>query len=115
MTGHLTAPPPERGLFCNRTLNMRAIKAVGYDMDYTLIHYKVEAWEQRAYEHMRDRLVAQGWPVGHLTFDPMLAMRGLIIDTEKGNLLKANRFGFVKKALHGTRTMDFEAQRNEYA
>ncbi|WNG40941.1 HAD-IG family 5'-nucleotidase [Archangium violaceum] len=115
MIGHLTAPPPERGLFCNRTLNMRAIKAIGYDMDYTLIHYKVEAWEQRAYEHMRDRLVAQGWPVAHLTFDPMLAMRGLIIDTEKGNLLKANRFGFVKKALHGTRPMDFETQRNEYA
>ncbi|WP_257451404.1 HAD-IG family 5'-nucleotidase [Archangium lipolyticum] len=115
MTGHLPAPPPERGLFCNRTLNMRAIKAIGYDMDYTLIHYKVEAWEQRAYEHMRNRLVAQGWPVGHLTFDPMLAMRGLIIDTEKGNLLKANRFGFVKKALHGTRPMDFEAQRREYS
>jgi HAD superfamily 5'-nucleotidase-like hydrolase len=94
---------------------MRAIKAIGYDMDYTLIHYKVEAWEQRAYEHMRDRLVALGWPVAHLTFDPMLAMRGLIIDTEKGNLLKANRFGFVKKALHGTRPMDFEAQRHEYS
>jgi HAD superfamily 5'-nucleotidase-like hydrolase len=115
MSTHLTAPPPERGLFCNRTLNMRAIKAIGYDMDYTLIHYKVEAWEQRAYEHMRNRLVAQGWPVAHLTFDPSLAMRGLIIDTEKGNLLKANRFGFVKKALHGTRPMDFESQRNEYA
>jgi HAD superfamily 5'-nucleotidase-like hydrolase len=94
---------------------MRAIKAIGYDMDYTLIHYKVEAWEQRAYEHMRNRLAALGWPVAHLTFDPMLAMRGLIIDTEKGNLLKANRFGFVKKALHGTRPMDFEAQRNEYS
>jgi HAD superfamily 5'-nucleotidase-like hydrolase len=115
MSGYLAAPPPERGLFCNRTLNMRAIKAIGYDMDYTLIHYKVEAWEQRAYEHMRNRLVALGWPVAHLTFDPMLAMRGLIIDTEKGNLLKANRFGFVKKALHGTRSMDFETQRNEYA
>jgi HAD superfamily 5'-nucleotidase-like hydrolase len=115
MIGHFPAPPPERGLFCNRTLNMRAIKAIGYDMDYTLIHYKVEAWEQRAYEHMRDKLVAQGWPVAHLTFDPSLAMRGLIIDTEKGNLLKANRFGFVKKALHGTRPMDFETQRVEYA
>ncbi|PTL83321.1 HAD-IG family 5'-nucleotidase [Vitiosangium sp. GDMCC 1.1324] len=115
MIGHLTAPPPERGLFCNRTLNMRAIKAIGYDMDYTLIHYRVEAWEQRAYEHMRNRLVALGWPVAHLTFDPLLAMRGLIIDTEKGNLLKANRFGFVKKALHGTRPLGFEAQREEYA
>lgn len=114
MTGYLAAPPPERGLFCNRTLNMRAIKAIGYDMDYTLVHYRVEAWERRAYEHIRERLVAQGWPVGHLTFEPELAIRGLIIDTEKGNLLKANRFGFVKKALHGTRPMDFDAQRQEY-
>lgn len=110
----LPAPPPERGLFCNRTLNMRAIKAIGYDMDYTLIHYRVEAWERRAYEHIRDRLVAQGWPVGHLTFDPLLAIRGLIIDTEKGNLLKANRFGFVKKACHGTKPMSYEVQRETY-
>jgi 5'-nucleotidase len=115
MNGILAAPPPERGLFCNRTLNMRAIKAIGYDMDYTLIHYQVEAWEQRAYEHMRQRLEARGWPVGHLRFDARLSMRGLIIDTEKGNLLKANRFGFVKKALHGTRPLDFETQRTEYA
>lgn len=114
MTGHPPAPPPERGLFCNRTLNLRAIKAIGYDMDYTLIHYHVEAWERRAYEHMRERLVALGWPVAHLTFDPVLAMRGLIIDTTKGNLIKANRFGFVKKALHGTQPMTFEAQRDEY-
>ena len=114
MSGYQTAPPPERGIFCNRTLNMRAIKAIGYDMDYTLVHYQVEAWERRAYEHIRDRLVLQGWPVGELSFDPMLAIRGLIIDTEKGNLLKANRFGFVKKALHGTRPMDFDAQRTEY-
>ncbi len=115
MSGYLAGPPPERGIFCNRTLNMRAIKAIGYDMDYTLIHYKVEAWERRAYEYIRERLVAQGWPVSHLRFDPALAIRGLIIDIEKGNLIKANRFGFVKKALHGTRPMDFEAQRTEYA
>ncbi|AEI64099.1 HAD-IG family 5'-nucleotidase [Corallococcus macrosporus] len=115
MSTFIPGPPPERGLFCNRTLNLRAIKAVGYDMDYTLIHYHVEAWERRAYEHIRDRLVEQGWPVADLSFDPELSMRGLIIDTEKGNLLKANRFGFVKKALHGTQAMSFEAQRDEYA
>ncbi|SET99592.1 HAD-IG family 5'-nucleotidase [Stigmatella erecta] len=115
MSGHFTAPPPERGIFCNRTLNMRAIKAIGYDMDYTLIHYRVEEWERRAYEYIREGLLAQNWPVGHLAFDPALVIRGLIIDTEKGNLLKANRFGFVKKALHGTRPMGFEAQRTEYA
>ncbi|MDC0712480.1 HAD-IG family 5'-nucleotidase [Stigmatella sp. ncwal1] len=115
MSGHFTAPPPERGIYCNRTLNMRAIKAIGYDMDYTLVHYRVEAWERRAYEYIREGLLAQNWPVGHLAFEPELVIRGLIIDTEKGNLLKANRFGFVKKALHGTRPMGFEAQRTEYA
>lgn len=115
MNGLNSAVPPERGIFCNRTLNLRAIKAIGYDMDYTLIHYQVEAWERRAYEHIRDRLVAQGWPVGALQFEPTLAIRGLVIDTLNGNLVKANRFGFVKKAVHGTRPLSFDKQRDAYA
>jgi len=36
------APPRERSIFCNRTLNLRRIRAIGYDMDYTLVHYRVE-------------------------------------------------------------------------
>jgi pentatricopeptide repeat protein len=46
----------QRKLFCNRTLNLRAIKAIGYDMDYTLIHYHVEKWEECAYEHMKQHM-----------------------------------------------------------
>ncbi|MFZ5471736.1 MAG: HAD-IG family 5'-nucleotidase [Myxococcota bacterium] len=107
-------PPPERGLFCNRTLNLRAIRAVGYDMDYTLIHYRHEAWERRAYHHLRQRLAARGWPIEHLQFDPTLVIRGLVIDTELGNVLKANRFGFVKKAFHGTQVLDYERLRRVY-
>jgi 5'-nucleotidase len=42
---------PRRGVFCNRTMNMRAIRAVGFDMDYTLIHYDVAAWEGKAYTY----------------------------------------------------------------
>ena len=53
--------PPEREVFTNRTLNLRAIRGIGYDMDYTLIHYKVEAWERRAYEHLQRKLVEHGW------------------------------------------------------
>ena len=30
-----------RGIFCSRTLNLRSISAIGYDMDYTLMHYNV--------------------------------------------------------------------------
>src|SRR5688572_24056881 len=56
-------PAPARGIYCNRTLNLRAIRAIGYDMDYTLVHYRVEVWERRAYEYLRDKLAALGWPV----------------------------------------------------
>ena len=104
-----------RGIFANRTLNLRSIRAVGYDMDYTLVHYRVEPWERRAYEHTRQRLVARGWPVGHLQFVPDLAVRGLIIDTELGNVVKANRFGYVKRAHHGTSLVPYDEQRKVYA
>jgi 5'-nucleotidase len=104
-----------RGIFCNRTLNLRSIKAIGYDMDYTLIHYKVDEWERRAYEHTREKLVDRGWPVGSLNFEPDRFVRGLVIDTLTGNILKANRFGYVKRAMHGTRPLDYDRQRDLYA
>jgi HAD superfamily 5'-nucleotidase-like hydrolase len=111
----LVPPQRARNVFCNRTLNLRAIRAIGYDMDYTLIHYQVAAWELRAYEHIKRRLLADGWPVESHIFDPQLVTRGLIIDTELGNIVKANRFGYVKRAFHGTRPLDFEDQHRTYA
>ncbi len=108
-------PPREREIFCNRTLNLRSIRAIGYDMDYTLVHYRVEEWERRAYEYMQKKLLDQGWPVSELCFDPQLMIRGLMLDLELGNVLKANRFGYVKRAYHGTRQLDFEEQRAMYA
>ena len=57
---------PERGLFCNRTLNLRGVRAIGYDMDYTLIHYHVHEWERAAFEHARVRLAERNWPVDDL-------------------------------------------------
>ena len=98
-------PSAERRIFCNRTLNLRAIRAIGYDMDYTLIHYKVDEWERRAYVYLRQKLVELGWPVEDLDYRPGFAVRGLIIDTELGNIVKADRFGYVKRACHGTRQL----------
>ncbi len=103
-----------RGIYCNRTLNLRSIAAIGHDMDYTLVHYRVDQWERRAYEHLQQKLVDQGWPLAELGFDPNTVMRGLIIDTELGNVVKANRFGYVKQARHGTVPMDFTVQRKLY-
>jgi HAD superfamily 5'-nucleotidase-like hydrolase len=108
-------PPPERQIFCNRTLNLRAIEAIGYDMDYTLIHYHEREWEQRAYEHIQQKLGARGWPVEGLAFDPEMMERGLVLDVELGNICEANRFGFVKQACHGTRRMSMTQLRETYA
>jgi HAD superfamily 5'-nucleotidase-like hydrolase len=107
--------PPGRGVFCNRTLNLRAIRAIGYDMDYTLVHYHEDAWERRAFENVRALFAADGWPVAELKFDPSFINRGLILDVEHGNLVKANRFGFVKRAAHGTRVLPFDEQRHLYS
>ena len=102
------------GIFCNRTLNLNAIRAVGYDMDYTLIHYRMKSWEQRAYNYIKEGLRSAGWPVEDLVFDPDLVMRGLVIDVELGNIVKANRFGYIKRAFHGTAPLEFDAQRKVY-
>jgi HAD superfamily 5'-nucleotidase-like hydrolase len=114
MTTQSDSPPHGRRIYANRTLNLRSIEAIGYDMDYTLVHYRVEAWERHAYEYLRSLMAADGWPVEKLDFDPSLVMRGLVIDTELGNIVKANRFGYVMRVAHGTRLMDFEEQRAVY-
>ena len=108
-------PTAERGVFCNRTLNLRSVETIGYDMDYTLIHYHVEEWEGAAFEHARKNLAQKGWPVADLTFAPDAHTQGLVFDVELGNLVKATRFGYVIKAMHGDRELPFTDLRATYA
>lgn len=55
--------PLSRRIFCNRSLNMAGIKAVGFDMDYTLAQYKPESFEVLAYEKTVKKLVSVfGYP-----------------------------------------------------
>ena len=108
-------PAANRGVYANRTLNLRSIRAIGYDMDYTLVHYRVAEWEERAFAHARSRLEASGWPVSDLDFDPSQVIRGLAIDLDLGNLVKATRFGYVISAAHGTRFLDYDQIRSTYA
>ena len=101
-------------MFANRTLNLRSVPAIGYDMDYTLIHYRVEEWEGEAFRIARDLLVDRGWPVEHLSFDPKRFTLGLVFDLQLGNLVKATRFGYVVRARHGTEAISFDRQRQLY-
>lgn len=115
MTEHPPTARSERRIFCNRTLNLRSIQAIGYDMDYTLVHYNVNAWEGTAYLHIKERLASLGFPVEELEFRPELVSRGLVIDRQLGNIVKANRFGYVKAAMHGTKMLGFGEMRRSYA
>jgi HAD superfamily 5'-nucleotidase-like hydrolase len=107
--------PRSRGVFCNRTLNFRSLRAIGYDMDYTLVDYRVDVFERQVFEFARERFLAEGWAVAGLVFDPGMVARGLVIDTELGNVVKANRFGLVRRAMHGTAPLDFSRQRQTYS
>lgn len=111
----LDPPPPDRRIYVNRTINLRSIRAIGYDMDYTLVHYFVGEWESRAFAHAKDKLLALGFPVAEIGFDPTKVIRGLAIDLEEGNLVKATRFGYVIRAAHGTSFLSYDDVRRTYA
>ena len=109
-----TQSPPTRGVFCARSLDLRDIKVVGYDMDYTLVDYKMVLWEERAYHYSKEHLRGKGFPVSGLKFNPELVCRGLIIDRELGNLLKVDRFGYVRCAMHGTTMLTADETMHAY-
>ncbi len=104
----------ENKIFVNRTLNLNSIKLIGFDMDYTLATYNVPVFEEKAYSIIQNKLIENyDYPkdILDLKFDKNFIIRGLVIDTENGNVLKVNQFGFVRKASHGTRFFTFEEQK----
>lgn len=106
-----------RRIFCNRSLNMKSIAAVGFDMDYTLAQYKPEAFETLAHEQTVDKLVKFfGYPktLYSLTFDWRYMTRGLVIDKKRGNMLKVDRHKYVKLAYHGFQPLSREDRMDTY-
>ncbi|MCY4643168.1 MAG: HAD-IG family 5'-nucleotidase [Bacteriovoracales bacterium] len=105
------------GIYVNRTLDLKKIKAIGFDMDCTLVRYHTEAFERQTFEMARERLVTlKGYPkeIFRIDFDFQRVIRGLVIDEKRGNLIKGSLYGRIKKASHGLRSMDFKTQRDVY-
>ncbi|XP_052201041.1 uncharacterized protein LOC127807341 isoform X2 [Diospyros lotus] len=98
-------------IFCNRSLNMKNIVAVGFDMDYTLAQYKSETFESLAYNGTVKKLVYDLGYASELlewTFDWKYMVRGLVLDKKRGNILKMDRHKYVKVAYHGFRELSKE-------
>ena len=104
-------------VYVNRLLNLKKIKVVGFDMDYTLVSYKIKPFEGLTHSLAVSRLVKNyGYPkvVRKLKFDQNRAIVGLVVDKRNGNLLKLSRFGKVKLAYHGLEEIDFRERSRLY-
>lgn len=104
-------------VYVNRSLNLKQISLIGFDMDYTLVRYDSEAFESLSHGYAARLLVSEnGYPeeVGRLTYDPERALVGLVIDKRNGNLLKLSRYGKVKMACHGLAPLDFRVMKSVY-
>ncbi len=107
----------QKRVFVNRILNMKRIKTIGLDMDHTLIRYHTEAFEGLVYQMVVERLIKdESYPVAisKLKFNFASAIRGLVIDSHKGNILKLSRYGAIRVSHHGTRLIDYKEQKKIY-
>lgn len=104
-------------VFVNRILNMKKIKYIGLDMDHTLIRYKTENFEALVYDLVIDELIKnKNYPAAIKNFEFCFqdAIRGLVIDSKNGNILKLSRFGAIRQSYHGTKKIDYTEQKRFY-
>ncbi len=103
-------------VFCNRSLNMESIQAIGFDMDYTLALYNPHSFETLVYKSMLTKMVENGYPKEILSweFDYSSMIRGLVIDKQRGNILKIDRHHYVKIACHGFKTLSHDERVKHY-
>ena len=107
-------PAPIDRVYCCRSLRLDHVRMVGFDMDYTLAIYDQPEMDQLQIRATLQRLVERGYPdeLAELQCPTDFAIRGLIVDVRRGNVLKMDRYRYVKVAYHGLERMS-RAQRRE--
>jgi len=104
-------------VFVNRILSLKKIKYIGLDMDHTLIRYNVKNFETLVYNLVIDKLIKEKqYPVElrKFQFNFSDSIRGLIVDSNNGNILKLSRFSAIRKSFHGTKEISFVNQKEIY-
>lgn len=108
-------PRAER-VFCNRSLRLEHVEWVGFDMDYTLAIYRHPQIDRLTIDAALVKLVARGYPdtLARLDYDLSFPVRGLVVDAQLGNVLKMDRYKYVKRAYHGMRELSYDERRALY-
>lgn len=109
-------PSRARRIYCNRSLRLDQIEWVGFDMDYTLAIYDQPKMDKLTIDAALTKLRAKGYPESllRLDFELDFPVRGLLLDAKHGNVLKMDRYKYVKRAYHGTRELSYEERRALY-
>lgn len=105
-------------IFVNRTLNMRKIRSIGFDMDHTIVRYNIPQVEQTIYEKIMKKLVEKkNYPkeILNLSFNAHHIIRGLVIDTRYGNFLKLSRYRSIRTIYHGETQIDYTKRKEMYS
>ncbi len=115
-SGSVFPPPAGRRVYCNRNLRLDQVKAVGFDMDYTLAIYRQAEMDRQSIEATVGKLVDRGYPeeLRSMKYRTDFPIRGLLIDRKLGNVLKMDRYRYVKTAYHGFRKLAREERRSAY-
>lgn len=104
-------------VYVNRTLNLKHIQVIGFDMDYTVVRYKGQIFEEMAFHEILNKLVKiKNYPkeVLKFYFDFSRVIRGLIFDKKRGNLIKLCGYGKVRLCYHGTKQLSFTEMQSIY-
>jgi 5'-nucleotidase len=109
-------PGRQRRIYCNRSIRLDQIEWVGFDMDYTLAIYDQPKMDRLTIDAALEKLIAKGYPesLRALDFELNFPVRGLLIDAKLGNVLKMDRYKYVKRAYHGMRELSYDERRELY-
>ncbi|MCB9595892.1 MAG: HAD-IG family 5'-nucleotidase [Sandaracinaceae bacterium] len=109
--------PRRRRVYVNRNLRLDCVTMVGFDMDYTLAIYDQGPMDRLSIDATVRKLVGElGYPECLLDapFRTDFPIRGLLVDRELGNVLKMDRYRYVKKAYHGMQELSREERHKRY-
>lgn len=105
--------------FLGKMFNLKNYDCIGFDLDNTILRYKVANMVQMEYNVLVEFLINErGYSGRHLT-RPLteqedILQKGLILDFNRGNLLRIRRDGIVLKASHGTTFLSEDEIREVY-
>lgn len=107
------SPPsdPTRRIYVNRNLDMGAIKAIGFDMDYTLVQYHQRHLDELTVAKTVEKLIKSfNYPeeLHKVAVDYEFIIRGLVVDKQTGHICKVDQNRVVGRCYHGYQVLSDE-------